>query len=106
MSGPLDRGIPGVRFYPRAVPRHLCPLIENAGKQYNADVALVDLGPNLGSINRAALVGCDHIVIPLAPDLYSMQGLRNMGPKIRQWRQDREIRKLMAKRDKLDIALP
>ena len=56
-------------------------LIENAGKQHNADLALVDLGPNLGSINRAAIVGCDHIVIPLAPDLYSMQGLRNMGPK-------------------------
>jgi len=37
------------------------------------------LGPNLGSINRAALVGCDHIVIPLAPDLYSIHkdALRN-----------------------------
>src|SRR5262245_39032644 len=35
-----------------------------------------------------------------------MQGLRNMGPKIRQWRKDWEIRKLMAKHAKLDIALP
>src|SRR5262245_19853310 len=52
------------------------------------------------------MVGCDHIVIPLAPDLYSMQGLRNMGPKIRQWRKDWEIRKLMAKHGRLEIALP
>lgn len=81
-------------------------LIANAGFDYDADIALVDLGPNLGSINRAALVGCDHIVIPLAPDLYSMQGLRNMGPKVRQWREDWEIRKLMATRAPMELELP
>jgi chromosome partitioning protein len=54
----------------------------------DADIALVDVGPNLGAINRAALIACDHVVVPLAPDLYSLQGLRNLGPTLRTWRQE------------------
>ncbi|HEX4702886.1 MAG TPA: hypothetical protein VH352_12210, partial [Pseudonocardiaceae bacterium] len=27
-----------------------------------------------------------HVVIPLAPDLFSVQGLRNLGPTLRTWR--------------------
>jgi len=47
---------------------------------------LIDVGPNLGAINRAALIAAEHVVIPLAPDLYSLQGLRNLGPTLRRWR--------------------
>ena len=54
--------------------------------QHHAQVILIDLGPNLGSINRAALIASDYVVIPLSPDLYSLQGLRNLGPTLRQWR--------------------
>jgi cellulose biosynthesis protein BcsQ len=50
-------------------------------------LVLIDVGPNLGAINRAALVASEHVVIPLASDLYSLQGLRNLGPQLRQWRQ-------------------
>ena len=28
------------------------------------------------------------MVIPLAPDLFSLQGLRNLGPRLRSWKQD------------------
>ncbi|HEY3607661.1 MAG TPA: ParA family protein, partial [Pseudonocardiaceae bacterium] len=51
-----------------------------------ADVVLVDVGPSLGALNRAALVAADHVVVPLAPDLFSVQGLRNLGPALRTWR--------------------
>jgi chromosome partitioning protein len=54
--------------------------IDMAGEQFQADVALVDLGPNLGPLNRAALLACDFVVVPLGADLLSLQGLRNMGP--------------------------
>ena len=57
-----------------------------AAEQMLADLILVDVGPNLGALNRAALVTADHVVVPLAPDLYSIQGLRNLGPTLRQWR--------------------
>ena len=61
-------------------------LIARAGKRFDADLALLDVGPNLGAINRAALVASDYVVIPLAPDLFSLQGLRNVGPTLRDWR--------------------
>ena len=80
-------------------------LIARAGKRFGADLALLDVGPNLGAINRAALVASDYVVIPLAPDLFSLQGLRNVGPTLRQWRcawQERASRKPEA----LDIGLP
>jgi hypothetical protein len=51
-----------------------------------ADLVLIDVGPNLGALNRAALVAAEAVVIPLAPDLYSLQGLRNLGPTLRRWR--------------------
>lgn len=46
----------------------------------------IDVGPNLGAINRAALIASRHVVIPLGPDLFSLQGLRNLGPSLRAWR--------------------
>ena len=61
---------------------------QTAAKEHNADLILADVGPNLGAINRSALIGSDHVVIPLAADLYSLQGLRNLGPTLRGWRSD------------------
>ena len=49
-------------------------------------VVLIDIGPNLGAINRAALIASDYIVMPLAADLFSLQGLKNLGPTVRAWR--------------------
>lgn len=63
-----------------------------AAQQHSADLILADVGPNLGAINRSALIGSDHVVIPLAADLYSLQGLRNLGPTLRRWRSDWEKR--------------
>ena len=61
-------------------------IIRQAGESEGASLALVDVGPNLGAINRAALLAADHIVIPLAADLYSLRGLSNLGPTLREWR--------------------
>ena len=58
-----------------------------AADDVRADLVLLDLGPNLGALNRAALLAADHVVVPVAPDLYSLQGLRNLGPTLRGWRQ-------------------
>jgi chromosome partitioning protein len=61
-------------------------LVTAAARAQQADVVLLDVGPNLGAINRAVLVAADSVVIPLAPDLFSVQGLRNLGPTLRKWR--------------------
>ena len=64
-----------------------------AARATGAEIVLVHVGPNLGAINRAALIACDHVVVPLAPDLYSLQGLRNLGPTLRTWRHEWETRR-------------
>jgi hypothetical protein len=51
-----------------------------------AELVLIDVGPNLGAINRAALIASDDVCVPLAPDLYSLQGLKNPGPALMGWR--------------------
>ena len=61
-------------------------VIGDAARDHRADVVLIDVGPNLGAINRAALVASTHVVVPVAPDLFSLQGLKNLGPTLRQWR--------------------
>ncbi len=58
-----------------------------AAKQGQADIVFFDLGPNLGAINRTALLAVDFVVTPLAPDLFSMMGLRKLGPTLIDWRQ-------------------
>lgn len=62
-------------------------IVRSTARQVGAVVALIDVGPNLGAINRATLLAADFLVIPLAADLFSLQGLKNLGPKIRDWRQ-------------------
>ena len=62
--------------------------ILKAADRQDADVVLIDVGPNLGAINRAAIIAADFVVFPLAPDLFSLQGLRNVGPTLRDWRKE------------------
>lgn len=78
--------------------------INMAGARFQADVALVDVGPNLGPLNRSALLACDFVVVPLGADLLSLQGLRNMGPTLRDWREAWRVRR--EKNPDRSIALP
>lgn len=57
-----------------------------AAQRVQADIILADVGPNLGAINRSVLIGSDYVVIPLGADLFSLQGLKNLGPTLRSWR--------------------
>ncbi|MBI5922418.1 MAG: AAA family ATPase [Betaproteobacteria bacterium] len=61
-------------------------VMQQAAQAHDADMILVDVGPNLGAINRAALIASDFVMIPLGVDLFSLQGLRNLGPTLRSWR--------------------
>lgn len=77
---------------------------ERAAAQHDADLVLLDIGPNLGAINRAALLAADFVITPLAPDLFSMQGLRNLGPTLVDWRQGWTDR--LARSPDPDLSLP
>ena len=62
-------------------------IAQAAAHAMNAEIVLFDVGPNLGAINRAALIATDHVVVPLAGDMFSIQGLRNLGPTLQEWRE-------------------
>lgn len=78
-------------------------MILRAAQTWQAEVALIDVGPNLGAINRAALIASRWVVTPLGSDLYSVQGLRNLGPTLARWRGEWQER--LAKRPP-DLPLP
>ena len=80
-------------------------IIRQAAEAADADLVLMDVGPNLGAINRAALIASGHVVVPLAPGLFSLQGLRNLGPTLHTWRHSWRQR-LDAKPADLDIPMP
>lgn len=61
-------------------------VIHLAAKDHEADLVLIDVGPNLGAINRSALIAAEFVVTPLGADLFSIQGLKNLGPSLQSWR--------------------
>lgn len=69
--------------------------IRRGAAAHEAELVLIDVGPNLGAINRSALISADFVVTPVGADLFSVQGLRNLGPTLQEWRdqwQDRLAR--------------
>lgn len=60
---------------------------QESASRFGAGLIVFDVGPNLGAMNRAALLASNHVVVPLGADLFSLQGLRNLGPTLRQWRE-------------------
>ena len=79
-------------------------IIQNSAAQTHSELVLIDMGPNLGAVNRAVLVACDYLVIPLAPDLFSLQGLKNLGPVVRTWRKEWQDRR--ERNPVQDLSLP
>jgi len=61
-------------------------VMQKAAIKVQADIILVDIGPNLGAINRSVLLATDYVAIPLGADLFSLQGLKNLGPTLKSWK--------------------
>jgi cellulose biosynthesis protein BcsQ len=79
-------------------------MMQSGALKVKAQLILMDLGPNLGAINRSALVAADYMVIPLTPDLFSLQGLKNVGPTVRNWRLEWKDR--LSRNPAKDLELP
>ena len=79
-------------------------VVADVAKRSGAELAILDVGPNFGAINRAALLAADYVLVPVAPDLFSMQGLENVGPRLATWRDQWDDRRSRA--PELDFELP
>lgn len=70
-------------------------IIDDAARRFNAEIILIDVGPNLGAINRAVTISSDYIIMPVASDLFSLQGIKNLGMTLRQWKDEWNQRKAL-----------
>lgn len=80
-------------------------ILNDAATRFQAEYALVDVGPNLGAINRAILLSSDYMVIPVASDLFSLQGIKNIGTTLETWKQQWDNR-LEQRPDKVKFSIP
>ena len=80
-------------------------IINDAAKRFNAEYVLIDVGPNLGAINRAVLLSSNYMIMPVASDLFSLQGIKNIGTTLHTWKESWRKR-LEQKPDKIRFAIP
>ena len=80
-------------------------IIEDAARRHAASLTLIDVGPTFGALNRAALIAANYVVIPVAPDLFSVRGLQNVGARLKSWREEWQQQRL-ARAPTLDFSLP
>jgi cellulose biosynthesis protein BcsQ len=80
-------------------------IIKKAGNSINAEYCFIDLGSNLGALNRMSLISADHIIIPLTADLFSLQGMKNLGKSLLNWQNEWKDR-LSRTPPNLDFELP
>jgi hypothetical protein len=65
--------------------------ITNWSTQLNAaiaddyDIAIYDVGPSLGALNRSVLVGADYFITPMGCDIFSLMGVTNISGWLKKW---------------------
>lgn len=74
---------------------HRC--IDLTAQEAGADVVLIDLGPSVGSLNRAVVLGCDYFAVPVGCDLFSLRALRTLGQTMSSWLGDWQTVQRLAK---------
>lgn len=80
-------------------------IFKDATSQFNAEYLLIDVGPNLGAINRAVSISSDFIIMPVASDLFSLQGIKNLGQTLNKWKINWNDR-LARKPDNVSFEIP
>lgn len=55
------------------------------------DFVFFDMGPSLGSINRAVLIACDFFILPLSIDIFSVRATENISAWISSWKKRLDI---------------
>ncbi|OXZ43817.1 chromosome partitioning protein ParA [Pseudomonas aeruginosa] len=60
-------------------------LAERYSKLYNYDFVIMDTSPSLGALNKVIISTTDGFLIPCAPDMFSLYGIRNLGNALSVW---------------------
>jgi chromosome partitioning protein len=81
-------------------------LAQVTGDGVGAEVVVFDVGPNVGGMNRNILLSADGFVVPLAPDLFSLNALSSVGRSAALWINEWEAILGAVTRRNLDIDIP
>ena len=82
----------------------LSRVTRDLGKKYKADIIIYDVGPNVGPLNRAVILGSDFFITPVAADLFSLRALSTVGRSIARWLTDwKTVRELASLEDRRNI---
>lgn len=79
-------------------------IIKNEAAKFEAEYCIIDVGPNFGALNRATLIAADYVIVPMAADLFSLQGLKNLGRRLNTWKA--EWRDRVSRNRATDLFLP
>ena len=63
----------------------LSALVEDVCKRTEIDIVFYDIGPNIGPLNRAVLLDCDAVIVPVACDMFSLRALKTLGRTLAKW---------------------
>ena len=89
LSGEWPNALGSTNLYrPFRILTAFATIMQAGAMEMGASVIVADIGPNLGAINRSALIATDYVIVPLGADLFSLIGLRNLGPTLQQWRSE------------------
>jgi hypothetical protein len=77
----------------------LAQLVEKAAKKTDADFVFYDVGPNIGPLNRAILLDCEHFIVPAACDYFSTRALTTLGHSVANWIRDWDVVAQLAPND-------
>jgi cellulose biosynthesis protein BcsQ len=67
------------------LPGSLMYLIERTAEKVDADYVLIDLSPGLGAINQNLVSLSDYIVVPTAPDFFSVMAIDSLARVLPRW---------------------
>jgi cellulose biosynthesis protein BcsQ len=66
----------------------LSSLVTELAADLKVDYVFFDSGPNIGPLNRVVVLDCDHLIVPVACDLFSLRALKTLGRTLVSWIQD------------------
>jgi cellulose biosynthesis protein BcsQ len=62
--------------------------LNEIGASEKVDVFIIDTSPSLGVLNRVIFLGAEYFIVPITPDSYSVQGIKNLGVVFEGWKKN------------------
>lgn len=62
--------------------------LNEVGATESIDIFVIDTSPSMGILNRIIFLGADYFIVPVTPDSYSVQGIKNLGTVFEGWKRN------------------